>query len=457
MKKILPLFVIALLLFPTIIALNLKVEKLSSDEIMVAEIDKPATFLFNITNLGAKENIEFYNLLGFRMFPLGKVPIEPSETKQIEMQLFPIGEFTHLGEYSFNYFIMGFNQSEIEQTLTFTRIELKDAFEIGAGSFDSESSSIELFISNKENFDFGEAKARFYSNFFDEEETFTIGPKERKNVLINIDKEDFKELMAGFYTLYVEIQIDEAYAELQTPLQFLEKQLVKTSEEKYGVLIATKIIKKTNEGNTLANVEIISKKNIISRLFSSFNPEPDFASRKGLVVNYTWTKQIKPGESFEVSVKTNHLFPLIIIILIVVIVAIAKHYSSSNLVLKKKVSFVKAKGGAFALKVTIFAHARKYMENIAITDRFPPLVKIYEKFGQEKPSKIDSKKLEWNYPKLEPGEIRMMTYIIYSKVGVLGKFALPETRGVYEREGKLHETESNKTFFIAEPRPSEEG
>jgi len=456
MKKIISLLVIAFLLFPTITALNLKIEKLSSDEIMVAKINKPATFLFNITNLGPKEDIEFYNLLGFRMFPLGKIPIESSETKQIEVQIFPIGEFNHIGKYSFNYFIKGFNQSEIEQKLTFTRIELKDAFEIGSGSFDSESSSIELFIRNKENFDFGEVKARFYSNFFDEEKMFSLGPKERKNILINLNKEDFKELMAGFYNLYVKIQVDEANAELQTPLQFLEKQLVKTSEEKYGVLIATKIIKKTNEGNTLSNVQIISKKNIISRLFSSFSPEPDFASRKGLVVNYTWTKQIKPGESFEVSIKTNHLFPLIIIILIVIIVAIAKYYSSSNLVLKKKVSFVNVKGGAFALKVTIFAHSKKYLENISIIDRLPPLVKIYEKFGQEKPSKIDSKRLEWNYSKLEPGEIRMMTYLIYSKVGVLGKFALPEARGIYEREGKIHETESNKTFFIAEPRPNEE-
>jgi hypothetical protein len=264
--------------------------------------------------------------------------------------------------------------------------------------------------------------------------------------------------MAGFYTLYADIQAENAKAAFETPLKFEEKQLITTSEDGFGVIIVTKIVKKTNEGNILTSVEITQKKNIISRLFTTFSPEPGFVNRKGFLVDYTWNKEIKPGESFEVAIKTNYIFPLIIIILIVAIVALARYYTSTNLVLKKQVTFVKAKGGEFALKVTIFAHARKYLEDITIIDKLPPLVKIYEKFGQEKPSKIDEKgkRLEWKYEKLEPGEIRMMTYIIYSKVGVLGKFALPETRGLYEREGKIHETESNKTFFVSEPKPKEE-
>jgi len=43
-----------------------------------------------------------------------------------------------------------------------------------------------------------------------------------------------------------------------------------------------------------------------------------------------------------------------------------------------------------------------------------------------------------------------MTYIIYSKVGVLGRFALPTATAIYEKEGNIHETESNKAFFMAE-------
>ena len=58
--------------------------------------------------------------------------------------------------------------------------------------------------------------------------------------------------------------------------------------------------------------------------------------------------------------------------------------------------------------------------------------------------------LRWDFEKLEKGERRVITYIIYSKVGVLGKFALPSTIALYERNGKIKEVTSNKVFFVAE-------
>ncbi len=36
------------------------------------------------------------------------------------------------------------------------------------------------------------------------------------------------------------------------------------------------------------------------------------------------------------------------------------------------------------------------------------------------------------------------------KIGVLGKFALPTATAIYEKDGDIHEAESNKTFFMAE-------
>ena len=192
-------------------------------------------------------------------------------------------------------------------------------------------------------------------------------------------------------------------------------------------------------------------------MFTSFSPEPDSVDRNGFKVYYTWTKEIKPGETLEIAVKTNWLFPLLIVLFIVAIVLLAKQYSKTHLVLRKKVTFVKAKGGEFALKVSIFVNAKKYVERISVIDRLPPLVKIYEKFGKEEPTRVDEKnrRLEWNFEKLEAGEIRVLSYIIYSKIGIIGKFALPSATAVYEHEGNIHESESNKAFFVAEQRSGE--
>jgi len=453
MKKIL-ISIFLLLFLPQVLAINIDVEKQSSNEVMIAELNKPVVFDLKITNRGSSDNFEFYNLLGFTMFPVGTVAINEGETKDVQLKIIPIGDFTHRGAYTFSYFIRGQDSSEIKKELTFKIIDLEYAFEIGSGEVDSESNSLEIYIHNKVNFDFDEIHAKFSSAFFDFEEDFSLGPNKRENFEIQLNREDFKKLMAGFYTLNAEINVENKKANIEGIIKFVEKNLVTTTKKDYGFIISTKIIKKTNEGNVLVESETILKKNIISRLFTSFSPEPDIVEREGLTVYYTWDREIKPGESLELVVKTNWFLPLLVIFFIIVIVVLAKQYSKTNLVLRKKVSFVKAKGGEFALKVSILVHAKKYVERVSIIDRLPVLVKIHERFGGEKPSRIDEKnrRIEWGFEKLEAGETRLLSYIIYSKIGILGKFALPSTTAVYEKEGEIHESESNRAFFVAEQR-----
>jgi hypothetical protein len=451
MKKVL-LIITTILLLNFASALNITIEKLSSDETMVAELGKPADFQLALTNNGPSTNIELYNLVGFSIYPSGKIPIGNQETKTINVQVYPIGNFNYIGYYKFKYYIKGDDGSQIEDTLIFKRVKLQDCFSLGAGDFDPESSSVEVFVKNKENFDFGNVNAKLSSPFFNVERAFTLAPYERKNITISLDKEQFKELVAGFYTLDTEIQAQNKKVNYKETLRFVEKEIIKTTETSSGIIVNTQTIKKINEGNVIAKAEINQKKTILSRLFTTFSPEPDTVERKGFLVYYSWNRDIKPGETLEISIRTNWTMPLIIAVLIVIIVVLVKLYTRTNLSLSKRVSFVRAKGGEFALKVFITARAQRYIEKISIIDRLPPLVKVYEKFGVEQPSKIDEKnrRLVWEFDSMQPGEIKTISYIIYSKVGVLGKFALPAAAGVFEREGVLHETQSNKAFFVAE-------
>ncbi len=454
MKKEYIFPILLIFIFPLISSLNLTIDKVSSGEVMIAGLNRPASLDFKITNNEASTSLEFYNLVGFRIFPAGKIPIDAFETKEITLEIYPIGDFTYEGFYTFQYFIKADDGSEIERTLTFKRIKLEDAIEIGASSFDPESSSIDVFVRNNENFNFGDMTAKLSSPFFNVEKTFSLEPNEKEIITISLNKEDFKQLVAGFYTMKAEINADEAKAVLETGLQFSEKDIVTTTQRDFGLVVNTKTIKKINEGNAITPTETIVKKNIISRLFTTFNPEPDSVNRNGFSITYTWSRVLKPAESFEVAVKTNWLFPVLIVLLVVVIVALAKQYTKTNLEIRKRVSFVRAKGGEFALKVHITAIANKHVEKVNVIDRLPLMVKIYERFGTETPSKVDEKnrRIEWYFDKLEQGEVRSISYIIYSKVGVFGKFELPSAKAIYEREGKLHESDSNKAFFVAEQR-----
>ncbi|GAF93937.1 unnamed protein product [marine sediment metagenome] len=213
-------------------------------------------------------------------------------------------------------------------------------------------------------------------------------------------------------------------------------------------------IEKKNEGNTVTLAEITMERGIISRLFTSFSLEPSKIERKGSRVLYTWQQELRPGESLRVAARTNWHIPIIVIIAIIVIIILVRVYLVSDVMLKKKINFVKTKGGEFALKVSVSVKARRFVERINVIDKLPPIVKLYERYGTITPDRVDEKnrRIEWNLESLDEGEERRFSYIVYSKIGVIGKFELPSAKAIYEREGKIKETESNKVFFISEAR-----
>jgi hypothetical protein len=454
MKKIgIALFI--LIFLPTVLAFSLDVKKTSSNEVLIYDLDKPLTVDLKITNNGVSDNIEFYNLIGFRILPGGTEPIASGETKDFKLKISPVGEFKYRGFYTFEYYIKG-RDAEIKDTLTFQIIDLKDAFEVGTEEINPESNLLKIYLYNKVNFEFGTIKAKFSSPFFNIEKEFELAGNEKKTFEIQLNKEDFKKLMAGFYTVKAEISVDDKKTEVEGMIKFVEKNILTTTKKDYGLVVYTKIIEKKNEGNVIEKTDTVIQKSIISRLFTSFSPEPDVVDRKGPTIYYTWNREVKPGEVLEIKVKTNWLFPFIIILFIVVIVILVKQVEKNDLVLKKKVNFVNAKGGEFALKVSVFITARKFIEKINIIDRLPPLVKVYEHFGGNAPKMNERlRRMEWDFNKLEAGETRVLSYLVYSKVGVLGKFALPATTAIYEKDGKIHESRSNRAFFVAEQRSKE--
>jgi len=455
MKKIFILVLaIFLLILPSILAINIEIEKINSEEVVIRGINQPAIFDLKIKNLGESDSFRFYNLLGFEMTPKEAIQIDSEETKEVQLMVYLREDLDYKGFYTFDYFIQGQDSTTVSEKITINIIDLEESFEIGSGEIFPETNSIDIFIKNKFNLNFDELNVKFNSVFFDLKKNLSLGPRERKDFSVQLDKEDFKKVMAGFYTLSAEVSFKDQKANIEGIINFVEKDILTTTKKDYGFIINTKIIEKKNEGNIIVESETIIKKNIISRLFTSFSPEPDIIERRGLNIYYTWSRNILPGETLEIVIKTNWLFPLLVILFIIVIVLLAKQYSRTNLVLKKRVSFVKAKGGEFALKVSILVKAKKYVERVSIIDKLPPLVKIYEKFGGEKPTRINekNKRIEWELNNLDEGETRVFSYIIYSKIGIIGKFALPEATAVYEREGEIHESQSNRAFFIAEQR-----
>lgn len=453
MRKLLS-FLLVLALLPAVLAVDLDIERTSSGETLIYGLDTPVFFDLEITNNGKTDTFSIYTFYGHGIEPAEDFEIKKEETKELTISITPRLDLMQKGRTAPVYYVQGSDNSKVEEKLSVNIIDLEEAFEVGSGSIDPSTQQLTIFIRNKVNFDFSGLDVKFLSPFFDLEETMDLPPYEKKEFMIDIEKEDYDKLMAGFYTLTAKVAFENLKSEVEGKIEFIEKDNLTTQKRDYGFVITTKVIEKENKGNTMAETEITIKKNIFSRLFTTYSSDADQIERQGATVYYTWTEKLGPGESFEVIVKTNWLLPFFIIFFFVTLVYFFKKYSTQKIQVRKRVSFVKAKGGEFALKVTIIAQAREFVEKVKIIDRLPPLVKMYERFGGELPDKIsrDKKRLEWDFEYLEAGESRVMSYIVYSKVGVLGKFALPGTICRFEQEGVSKQTTSNKAFFLAEAK-----
>jgi hypothetical protein len=454
MRKIFICTIFLLWALPFVLGLNLEVEKTSSNEVLVLGTGQYATFDLKIKNIGESDKFTFYNLVGFDMIPSEPVSIAKGETKDVQLKIYPIGELNTRGVYLMHYFIRGQDSSETEQELLFRITDLKNAFELGAEEFDLDSNSVNIYLHNKVNFNFDSLDAKFTSNFLDYSKTFSLAPNKRQDFYVPLDKSELKKLTAGFYTINAEITFGKLNVLMDLPVKFVQRNNLKTETESNGIFINTQIVRKINDGNVLTKAEIELKKNIISRLFTSFNVKPDVVRRDGFLVYYGWSRSLKPSEVFEVSIKTNWILPFFVVFLFVYSVILIKRYANANLVIKKKITFTRAKGGEFALKVSIILHARRHIEKLSVVDKLPPLTKLYEKFGINKPIHVDerNRRIEWSFDRLEEGETRVLSYFIYSKIGILGKFALPTTTAIYERDGKVAESKSNRAFFVSEQR-----
>jgi len=361
--------------------------------------------------------------------------------------------------YSFAVELRNVNTDYVyDGTMTVRVVSIYDALEISSDVNSPDSEQISFYIRNKEGIDLKNVRVKFSSVFFDTEQTLNLKANSVTNVSIDVPADKLKKIEAGSYLVKAAFQTNRGEKTLEGRIYLGEKTDIQTQSNVSGFLIITDRITKLNNGNVNQDVVINVKRNIISRLFTSFSVEPDSVERSGLRITYTWSKRLGPAESFMVSAKTNYLIPILIIIAIALIVVGIRRLTQTKLIVEKSAVPVKTSSGQFALKIRLKVKSVGRVSNVSLVDRIPGIVQIYEKApSMIKPTKIDSnnKRIQWDIGDMASGEKRTFSYIVYSTVGVVGKFALPQALTVFEKDGQIHEVESNVVYFVAEQRAPE--
>jgi hypothetical protein len=398
-----------------------------------------------------------YTLSDILISPLDMFQINDNSIKK-EFELRASENLKTDGLYTFTYTINQRGIQKYDRQITLDILNLEEVIEVSSDNINISDNEISFYVKNLENVELKNLKAKFSSIVFETEKEFDLKPFEKKVFNVIVDGFKLKRIKAGVYVIDSTFYTNQGNKEISGTLFFGETKGISTLEKKSGILIQNEEISKVNTGNVVESVRIELTRNIISRFFTTFQEEPNIVERNGFFIKYTWLKErLGPAEILTVKAQTNYVVPFFVILFVIIILVGMKKYNKSKIIVKKSVNPVRTKNGEFALKISISIKALRSVENVVITDHIPRMVKLFNKFGTIQPTKIDpnTRTIQWKVGALGSREERIVSYIVYSKVGVVGKFSLPSARVLFEKDNIVEQVDSNFVFFMNEQTTTE--
>ncbi len=441
-----------LILLPIASAANLHVEQIEKNNILFAEYNNNATFKLRITNNEAhSDEFQIYSLVSVTIYPKEFFKIRAGETITLDITPIPGREILKekRGTYAFEYQIKGKNTGYFKDNLIIKILESKDAVDVTIDNINLNAKDANIRIKNKEKIKINNLKLVVKSKFFEFVETLSLNEEEERSFSVPIILEN--QIEAGEYEVNVLYELNDKKSSETATLKYLEANSISVTEDTTGFIIKKTTTTKKNEGNVPAVASVTARRNILTRLFTVYSDRPTASQRSGIFVDYSWEKELSVNESYTVTVTTNYTLPFVMVLLVIAVALLTRFLVTSKVVIKKRVAFVRTKGGEFALKVALRVKANKDVSQLILTDRIPGHAKLYNKFAVH-PHRIDesTRKLEWELPHLNAGEERVFTYVIYSKINIVGSFELSAASASFEHEGQREHVFSNKTYFAAE-------
>lgn len=436
---------------------ELSISKTIISDVVAKELSQPATFTLKVSNDAGVDYFELYTYVDAILAPRGAMRIEKGEAKDIELEVYAGTKLREekKGGYTFVYYLKG-QKNTVEDRLVVRILPLKEMISIAIpDSITTSDSEVILTIANNESMSFNNLRIDANSAFMKSSHQFNLGPYEKTEITLPLDKSKLSSVLAGSYITTISLSVNnEATLQFDKSILVQEEYHISTDEVESGTLFYPIFtVTKRNNGNIISDVEIVIKKNAFANTFTSFSKQPDRVEVKGLTYIYTWYATLKPQESLGIEAKTNYLLPIGILFAVLVIATLIWIYMMGEMVVRKKVVRVRSKGGEFAMKVMIFVKARHSVSDIKIRERLPHLAELYERFGSLQPNRFDKAKgiLEWDIPRMERGEETIISYIFYSKVSIVGRFELPRTLVTFkESKGKTKQIFSNAVYFFEE-------
>lgn len=236
------------------------------------------------------------------------------------------------------------------------------------------------------------------------------------------------------------------------PLEILDyrdfKEEVKTEE---GFLKTTYLVTLVNNGNIPYADQYKVESSFFKNIFVTTVPRAE--KIKG---NLIWDVELQSGES-ELIMYTFNFQPLLIIAIVLIVLSISYYLFRSPVILKKTATVIATKeGGISELKVIIEVvnRSKKAIKKIKLIDTVPRIAQLAHDYdiGTLKPDNVVKHErkgtlVKWNIDSIDPGEERVISYKVKSKLSILGGVTLPSAAAKFEF-GKRHRTANSNSPII---------
>jgi hypothetical protein len=435
---------------------ELEISKVAVKDVVISGLGNQAEFNLVIKNLGPSDTFELYTLVsGIDITPAEKFFIAQNSEKEIELRVtFDDKILKGVESFGFEYRIAGEKSGVTKDILSVQVFTLGSAVVASSDDIQYNQKEAQITVKNRANYTFQAIDVNVKSEFFNAKESVDLKPYETKSFTVNLDQDRLARAISGEYLLSYNVTKGDVSGKGTSIFSFRELTNIKTDEKTTGLLTRTFTSTKLNQGNSKAVVRVYVDKGWFENLFTTTSIKPSDTEKTGGVTTYIFEKELLPDETFTVIVKTRYWIPLLLAIALASAVWLFFIEGRRRITIKKKVVFVKTKGGEFALRVVLYVRALKNIEKVSIIEKIPGIVKIFKKFGIIEPTNIDEKKrhIEWKFDSMNAGEERVLSYIVYSKLGIFGKFELAPAVAIYEHNGQEYETESNKVVFCYEEK-----
>lgn len=386
---------------------------------------------------------------GIDINPKESVYISTGETKQVSVIInFDKKVLKERETLSFEYRVTGEKTGVTKDIFSVRVYSFETALSILSENLMLNQKEAKIYVKNLINFNFKDLDLKVSSEFFEDSFKLSLKPFEEKVFSVELDQDKLNRAVGGSYILSSSLTLGNVSGKALSTFNFEERTDISKEEKTSGFLVRKFYSKSINRGTMPGIVRVSVKKDWFGKILTTANIKPSDTENEGI---YTWLifeKELNPGEEFYVEVKTNYWIPVLFVILVAGGTWIFVYYAFKrrNLVIKKRVAMVKTKRGEFALKITLYIRARKTVEKVSVMDNIPQMVKLYDRFGILRPNRIDevNRRVEWDFEVLNKDEERVVSYVIYSRLGVFGRFDLPEAAAVYEEGNEVYEVESNK-------------